>query len=109
MLILCDILYVNTIVYHCEYENKYHIYILYSMILSRQAVFILMESGECTCTSNESPDDMTLGMCLMRLSIPVIHSELLHQVRESLYREGVVGIREGFSMHERSHIDMANI
>ena len=54
--------------------------LLYSMVLSMTAVHILIDSHLCHCGSDDAPDDMTLGMCLKKLAIPVTHSPLFHQV-----------------------------
>ncbi len=52
----------------------------YSMVLSRTALVILLESEICECSSPDAPDDMTLGMCFKRLGVPLTHSPLFHQV-----------------------------
>ena len=58
--------------------------LLRRMVLSRAALIALVESGdECRCGADDAPDDMTLGMCLKRLAIPVTHSALFHQVPAS--------------------------
>ncbi|KAF7644256.1 hypothetical protein LDENG_00225130 [Lucifuga dentata] len=49
------------------------------MVLSRVAVSTLVSSG-CSCYSDNTPDDMVLGMCLTSLGVPITHSPLFHQV-----------------------------
>ena len=49
------------------------------MILSRRGVEMLMESG-CHCSSDDSPDDMWLGMCFRNMGIPTLHNPGFHQV-----------------------------
>ena len=56
------------------------------MILSHSALDQLLGSNICTCGSNDAPDDMTLGMCLKRLGIPITHSPLFHQVRYNSFQ-----------------------
>ena len=48
------------------------------MILSRRGVEMLMESG-CQCSSDDSPDDMWLGMCFRNMAIPAVHNPSFHQ------------------------------
>lgn len=37
-------------------------------------------SAGVECGSEDAPDDMTLGMWLKHLEIPIVHSPLFHQV-----------------------------
>ncbi|XP_068228863.1 beta-1,3-glucosyltransferase [Palaemon carinicauda] len=55
------------------------------MIFSRTLVEKLAEPGVCDCPTSDTPDDMFLGVCLKRLSVPVIHSETFHQSRPMDY------------------------
>ena len=48
------------------------------MIFSMPVVQKLVD--ECKCPSNDSPDDMILGVCLKRLAIPITHVPYIHQV-----------------------------
>lgn len=41
--------------------------------------------SSCQCPQIDSPDDMILGLCLKRLGIDVIHSNLFHQARPTDY------------------------
>ena len=49
------------------------------MLVSRAGLEKLMEMGGCQCGSDDSPDDMTLGMCLQHHQIPCLHSPHFHQ------------------------------
>lgn len=51
------------------------------MIFSKTLVEQLAVPGTCECPSNDIPDDMFLGMCLKRLSVPIVHSSAFHQGR----------------------------
>ncbi|CAL1528770.1 unnamed protein product, partial [Lymnaea stagnalis] len=48
------------------------------MVFSQPAVRLL--SNRCRCYSDDAPDDMTLGMCLKSIGVPVTHSRFFHQV-----------------------------
>lgn len=48
------------------------------MVFSMPVVQRLVD--ECQCPSNDSPDDMVLGMCLKRMQIPISHVPYIHQV-----------------------------
>ncbi|KAH6932106.1 hypothetical protein HPB50_002868 [Hyalomma asiaticum] len=49
------------------------------MVFSRKTAERIVNSP-CSCSKDDSPDDMTLGVCLKQLGVPVMHSPLFHQV-----------------------------
>lgn len=51
------------------------------IVFSAPLVHQLATSAICECPSDQSPDDMFLGVCLTRLGVPVIHSSAFHQVK----------------------------
>ncbi|KAM6984644.1 beta-1,3-glucosyltransferase [Aplochiton taeniatus] len=67
------------------------------MVLSRAAVSKLLSSG-CGCHSDDSPDDMVLGMCLTWLGVPVTHNPLFHQARPEDYPRALL------SQHQDQHL-----
>ena len=48
------------------------------MIFSMPVVQRLVDG--CPCHSDDSPDDMIIGMCLKRMEIPISHVPYIHQV-----------------------------
>lgn len=76
------------------------------IVLSQQALKQLMDAtdGEF-CSSDDSPDDMTLGAMLRRLDIPVIHSPLFHQARPNDYSADYLNHQEPVSFHKHWMID----
>ena len=52
------------------------------MLLSRAAVTVLKKNNLIKCNHDDAPDDMTLGMKLKGIGIPLTHSIYLHQVCE---------------------------
>ncbi|XP_066949265.1 beta-1,3-glucosyltransferase isoform X2 [Macrobrachium rosenbergii] len=70
------------------------------MILSRALVENLAEPGVCDCPTNDTPDDMFLGVCLKRLSVPVIHSETFHQGRPVDYPAQLLSPELPVSFHK---------
>lgn len=56
-------------------------FLLNRMALSAAALRMLIDSRSCHCAADDSPDDMTFGLCLKHLKIPVTHSPLFHQVK----------------------------
>jgi len=66
--------------------NLFDICIVHTrLVLSHTAVRSLVDSDECHCGADDAPDDMTLGICLKRMDIPVVHSALFHQVTPQRY------------------------
>jgi UDP-glucose:O-linked fucose beta-1,3-glucosyltransferase len=56
------------------------------VVLSYPLVQEIIHSRECECPSATTPDDMYLfGVCLVHLTIKVIHSPLFHQVIKNNY------------------------
>ena len=53
--------------------------------ISMKALKVLLEEDPhlVRCHRNDAPDDMTLGVWIRQKSIPLIHSPLMHQVRQS--------------------------
>ncbi|KAL5016891.1 hypothetical protein ScPMuIL_006480 [Solemya velum] len=70
------------------------------MVFSRETVDRLMTSGICSCPKNDSPDDMILGMCLKRLSLPITHSLFFHQARLKDYPEDFLNPKLHISFHK---------
>ena len=54
----------------------------FRMIFSMPVVQRLVD--ECRCMSDDSPDDMVIGMCLKRLEIPITHVPYIHQVVQNI-------------------------
>ncbi|KHN82330.1 Beta-1,3-glucosyltransferase [Toxocara canis] len=73
------------------------------MIFSRPAVHQIVNS--CRCPGIDSPDDMIIGMCARRLSIPIIHSASFHQATpidySSLYLQRILPV----SFHKFDDVD----
>ncbi|KAG7157736.1 Beta-1-3-glucosyltransferase-like [Homarus americanus] len=57
------------------------------MVFSKALVEQLAAPGVCKCPSDNTPDDMFLGVCLRKLSVPIIHSSAFHQNRPNDYPE----------------------
>lgn len=53
------------------------------MVFSRRMLDVLAAPGGCDCPSNNTPDDMFLGICIARAGVAVTHSPLFHQVNEA--------------------------
>ncbi|KAH7956919.1 hypothetical protein HPB52_013556 [Rhipicephalus sanguineus] len=49
------------------------------MVFSRKTVERIINSP-CSCSKADSPDDMTLGVCLKQLDVSLTHSPLFHQL-----------------------------
>ncbi|XP_064620646.1 beta-1,3-glucosyltransferase-like [Lineus longissimus] len=75
------------------------------MVFSRAAVKLLMGSGGFRCPSNDSPDDMLLGMALQELGIPATHSPLFHQARPDDYSTGYLSHQKPVSFHKHWNCD----
>ncbi|XP_056141306.1 beta-1,3-glucosyltransferase [Lampris incognitus] len=74
------------------------------IVLSRVAVSRLISSG-CSCYSDDAPDDMTLGICLTSLGIPITHSPLFHQARPEDYPKSLLSTQRPISFHKHWNID----
>ena len=66
----------------CSWSIVYLLRSAFRMVLSRAAVSRLVTSG-CSCYSDDAPDDMVLGRCFTALGVPITHSPLFHQVRNT--------------------------
>ncbi|XP_077534991.1 beta-1,3-glucosyltransferase-like isoform X2 [Haemaphysalis longicornis] len=69
------------------------------MVFSRKVVEKILNSG-CSCPTEDSPDDMILGVCLQRLGIPVTHSPLFHQARPEDYSRELLSHQRPISFHK---------
>jgi len=78
------------------------------MILSRRGVEMLMESG-CSCSSDNSPDDMWLGMCFRNMDIPTIHSPSFHQARPIEYAAELLDHQFIVSFHKHYLLDPMDV
>ncbi|XP_071536484.1 beta-1,3-glucosyltransferase isoform X1 [Panulirus ornatus] len=70
------------------------------MVFSKALVEQLAVPGVCECPSNDTPDDMFLGMCLKRLMVPIIHSSAFHQARPMDYPEELLQGESLISFHK---------
>ncbi|KAK6184234.1 hypothetical protein SNE40_006744 [Patella caerulea] len=73
------------------------------MVFSRSVVKEI--ASQCNCPSNESPDDMILGMCLKRMKIPIIHSKYFHQARPEDYSSDYLSDQLPVSFHKHWMVD----
>ncbi|XP_053375041.1 beta-1,3-glucosyltransferase-like [Mercenaria mercenaria] len=77
------------------------------MVVSMLVVQRLVD--ECHCSSNDSPDDMIIGMCLRRFDIPITHVPYLHQARPDDYSEGYLSRHIPVSFHKHWNCDPIKI
>uniref|UniRef100_A0A0B7A1S6 Fringe-like glycosyltransferase domain-containing protein n=1 Tax=Arion vulgaris TaxID=1028688 RepID=A0A0B7A1S6_9EUPU len=73
------------------------------MVFSMPAVKLLAE--RCECYKNNAPDDMTLGMCLRSIGIPVTHSRYFHQARPEDYSKDFLANQLPVSFHKHWNND----
>ncbi|KAK0411557.1 hypothetical protein QR680_005714 [Steinernema hermaphroditum] len=73
------------------------------MVFSRAAVEALV--AKCECPSIDAPDDMIIGMCAKRLSIPIFHSAAFHQARSLDYSEEYLMKLPIISLHKFEEVD----
>ncbi|GFO43278.1 beta-1,3-glucosyltransferase [Plakobranchus ocellatus] len=73
------------------------------MVFSRPAIQFLAE--RCRCYSDDAPDDMTLGMCLKNIGIPVTHSRFFHQARPNDYSPAFLANQIPVSFHKHWNTD----
>ncbi|GIX82319.1 beta-1,3-glucosyltransferase [Caerostris extrusa] len=73
------------------------------MIFSRKAIEKLV--AFCHCPSNNSPDDMIIGVCLKNLDIDVTNSPFLHQARPNDYSPEFLASLKHISFHKHWMID----
>eukprot|EP00795_Rhopilema_esculentum_P015205 gene15205-6408_t len=78
------------------------------MILSRRGIELLVKSG-CRCSSDDSPDDMWLGMCFRNMGIPSVHNPSFHQARPSEYVPELLQHQYLVSFHKHYLIDPMNV
>lgn len=69
------------------------------MALSESALREFIESDACHCSSDDAPDDMTFGICLKHLNIPITHSSRFHQARPIDYSEEYLSNQLPISFH----------
>uniref|UniRef100_A0A8C4NJW4 Beta 3-glucosyltransferase a n=1 Tax=Eptatretus burgeri TaxID=7764 RepID=A0A8C4NJW4_EPTBU len=69
------------------------------IVLNREGLRRLLASG-CTCSSDDAPDDMILGMCFHSLGITTIHCPLFHQARPEDYAKGYLAHQIPISFHK---------
>ncbi|KAM4544898.1 beta-1,3-glucosyltransferase isoform 1-T1 [Odontesthes bonariensis] len=74
------------------------------MVLSRVAVSRLLSSN-CSCYSDDAPDDMVLGRCFTSLGVPITHSPLFHQAQPDDYSALLLSSQQGISFHKYWNID----
>ncbi|KAH9491498.1 Beta-1,3-glucosyltransferase [Bulinus truncatus] len=68
------------------------------MVFSQSVVKVL--SSNCRCYTDDSPDDMTLGMCLKSAGVPVTHSRFFHQARPDDYSRDFLSNQLPVSFHK---------
>ncbi|XP_042869566.1 beta-1,3-glucosyltransferase-like [Penaeus japonicus] len=79
------------------------------MVFSRGLVEELADPDVCSCPTNDTPDDMFLGVCLSRLSVPVTHVEGFHQSRPMDYPPELLRPEPLISFHKHWMIDPREI
>ncbi|XP_059177419.1 beta-1,3-glucosyltransferase-like [Physella acuta] len=73
------------------------------MVFSQPAIRLL--STRCNCYADDSPDDMTLGMCLKSIGVPVTHSRFFHQARPDDYSKDFLSNQLPVSFHKHWNND----
>ncbi|TKR86868.1 hypothetical protein L596_011375 [Steinernema carpocapsae] len=73
------------------------------MIFSRSGAEKLAKS--CECPSIDAPDDMIIGMCAKKFSIPVLHSSGFHQTKSQDYAAEYLSKVPLISLHKFEDID----
>ncbi|KAL1480275.1 hypothetical protein MTO96_051173, partial [Rhipicephalus appendiculatus] len=69
------------------------------MVFSRKTVERIINSP-CSCSKADSPDDMTLGVCLKQLGVSLTHSPLFHQGRPDDYNRQLLSHQRPISFHK---------
>jgi UDP-glucose:O-linked fucose beta-1,3-glucosyltransferase len=77
------------------------------IIFNRQAVEQIIEN--CHCPTDDTPDDMFLGLCLKRLQIPLIHIPELHQAQPDAYAQDWLVNQKSISFHKFEGIDVEHV
>ncbi|XP_050716183.1 beta-1,3-glucosyltransferase-like [Eriocheir sinensis] len=75
------------------------------MVFSRPLVEALSGPGVCQCPTNDTPDDMFLGMCLRSLGVPITHSSAFHQARPMDYPPEILEEERPVSFHKFWMVD----
>ncbi|GFR97200.1 Beta 1,3-galactosyltransferase-like protein [Elysia marginata] len=73
------------------------------MVFSWRARDILAD--RCRCYTHDAPDDMTLGMCLNSIGVPVTHSRFFHQARPEDYSPDFLVNQVPVSFHKHWNTD----
>eukprot|EP00794_Sanderia_malayensis_P014191 gene14191-15671_t len=96
--------------YGVNYETHGYEYITGGggMILSRTGLDKLI-SSECRCASDDSPDDMWLGMCFRNMGIPSVHNSAFHQARPSQYVPELLQHQYKVSFHKHFMVDPMDV
>ncbi|CAJ0566635.1 unnamed protein product, partial [Mesorhabditis spiculigera] len=68
------------------------------MVFSKPAALQL--AGNCECPSDDSPDDMIIGVCARSFNIPIIHSSSFHQARSIDYAKDYIARQPPISFHK---------
>ncbi|MFH4975281.1 hypothetical protein AB6A40_001990 [Gnathostoma spinigerum] len=76
---------------------------MFRIIFSKPAVHQLVNG--CSCPSNDSPDDMIIGLCAKRLSITIITSAAFHQARPNDYSQLYLERIPAISFHKFYDVD----
>jgi len=76
------------------------------MIMNRAAASTL---STCDCPSENTPDDMHLGMCARRAGMPVLHSGRMFQARPPDYPSSLLAYRKPVSFHKHWEIDPVKV
>ncbi|XP_054003980.1 beta-1,3-glucosyltransferase [Hylaeus anthracinus] len=76
------------------------------LALSKPLVHEMIQPGRCNCPTPTTPDDMYLfGICLARIGVQPVHSQLFHQARPSDYATAFLASQEPVSFHKFWMID----
>ncbi|KAL8614023.1 hypothetical protein ACOMHN_023258 [Nucella lapillus] len=73
------------------------------MVFNRAAVELLAK--EFQCPSDDSPDDMLLGLFFSRQQLPLTHSPYFHQARPEDYSKAWLGLQVPVSFHKHWNTD----
>ncbi|KAK6967804.1 beta-1 3-glucosyltransferase [Biomphalaria glabrata] len=73
------------------------------MVFSQPVLKFL--SLSCRCYTEDSPDDMTLGICLKAGHVPVTHSRFFHQARPDDYSREFLSNQLSVSFHKHWNND----
>lgn len=77
------------------------------IIFNRQAVQQIISN--CECPTPDTPDDMFLGLCLKRISIPLIHVPELHQAQPIAYSKDWLGHQKPISFHKFDGLNVEEV